>query len=283
MELQEAWQVIREAFEAAGVDDAGLEAMLLVEHVTGLGRVDRITRPTVMLGPEQLETLNALATRRIAGEPVFRIIGKREFYGLELELSPETLEPRPDTEILAERVIRLAKDVVGRQGKCSILDIGTGTGAIALAALANVPEAQATGSDISRQALETACRNAALHGLEKRFRVVHSDWFSKISGRFDVIVSNPPYIRTADIETLAPEVRDHDPRAALDGGADGLDAYRRLAAGCRNFIAKSGHIALETGFDQKDDVSALFAKGGYRLVASARDLGGNDRVLVFAL
>jgi release factor glutamine methyltransferase len=283
MELQEAWQVIREAFEAAGVDDAGLEAMLLVEHVTGLGRVDRITRPTVMLGPEQLETLNALATRRIAGEPVFRIIGKREFYGLELELSPETLEPRPDTEILAERVIRLAKDVVGRQGKCSILDIGTGTGAIALAALANVPEAQATGSDISRQALETACRNAALHGLEKRFRAVHSDWFSKISGRFDVIVSNPPYIRTADIETLAPEVRDHDPRAALDGGADGLDAYRRLAAGCRNFIAKSGHIALETGFDQKDDVSALFAKGGYRLVASARDLGGNDRVLVFAL
>jgi release factor glutamine methyltransferase len=283
MELQEAWQVIREAFEAAGVDDAGLEAMLLVEHVTGLGRVDRITRPTVMLGPEQLETLNALATRRIAGEPVFRIIGKREFYGLELELSPETLEPRPDTEILAERVIRLAKDVVGRQGKCSILDIGTGTGAIALAVLANVPEAQATGSDISRQALETACRNAALHGLEKRFRVVHSDWFSKISGRFDVIVSNPPYIRTADIETLAPEVRDHDPRAALDGGADGLDAYRRLAAGCRNFIAKSGHIALETGFDQKDDVSALFAKGGYRLVASARDLGGNDRVLVFAL
>jgi release factor glutamine methyltransferase len=283
MELQEAWQVIREAFEAAGVDDAGLEAMLLVEHVTGLGRVDRITRPTVMLGPEQLETLNALATRRIAGEPVFRIIGKREFYGLELELSPETLEPRPDTEILAERAIRLAKDVVGRQGKCSILDIGTGTGAIALAALANVPEAQATGSDISRQALETACRNAALHGLEKRFRVVHSDWFSKISGRFDVIVSNPPYIRSADIETLAPEVRDHDPRAALDGGADGLDAYRRLAAGCRNFIAKSGHIALETGFDQKDDVSALFAKGGYRLVASARDLGGNDRVLVFAL
>jgi release factor glutamine methyltransferase len=119
--------------------------------------------------------------------------------------------------------------------------------------------------------------------LEKRFRAVHSDWFSKISGRFDVIVSNPPYIRTADIETLAPEVRDHDPRAALDGGADGLDAYRRLAAGCRNFIAKSGHIALETGFDQKDDVSALFAKGGYRLVASARDLGGNDRVLVFAL
>lgn len=283
MELQEAWQVVREAFAAAGIDDAGLEAMLLVEHVTGLGRIDRVTRPKTVLTAEQLEELNALATRRVGGEPVYRIIGKREFFGLELALSPETLEPRPDTEILVERVIRLARECAARKGSCKLLDIGTGTGAVALAVLANVPQAEAVGTDIAAGALETAVRNAAAHGLDRRFRALHSIWFSKISGRYDVIASNPPYIRTKDIATLAPEVRDHDPVTALDGGEDGLEAYRRIAAGSRNFLSPGGRVALETGYDQKEAVSALFVESGYRLVDSGNDLGGNHRVLVFEL
>lgn len=283
MELQEAWQVVREAFAAADIEDAGLEAMLLVEHVTGLGRIDRVTRPKAILTPEQLDKLNALATRRVGGEPVYRIIGRREFFGLELALSPDTLEPRPDTEILVERVIRLARDCVTRKGTCKILDIGTGTGAVALAVLANVPEAEAVGTDIAVGALDVAARNAAAHSLDQRFRALGSNWFSKVSGRFDLIASNPPYIPTADIATLAPEVRDHDPHAALDGGPDGLEAYRRIAAGSRNFLNAGGFVALETGYDQKEAVSAVFTKNGYRFVESANDLGGNHRVVVFGL
>ncbi|MCC0031275.1 MAG: peptide chain release factor N(5)-glutamine methyltransferase, partial [Brucellaceae bacterium] len=163
-----------------------------------------------------------------------------------------------------------------------ILDLGTGTGAIALAVLANVAEAQATGTDISAQALETARANAERAGLSDRFTVLRSDWFDAVGGRFDIIVSNPPYIASAEIEALAADVRLHDPRRALDGGADGLDAYRCIARDAKRFLTEKGHVALETGYDQKQAVSALFTKAGYQVVQTVRDLGGNDRVIVFA-
>ena len=282
MELAAAWRMLRDRFAGAGIDTAAQDADILIEHVTGRDALARITRPQAEISPEEAATLDALMRRRLSGEPVHRIVGARFFYGLELMLSPETLEPRPDTEILVDAVIPLARACVERTGSCSILDLGTGTGAIALAALANVAEAQATGTDISAQALETARANAERAGLSERFKVLRSDWFDTVGGRFDIIVSNPPYIASAEIEALAADVRLHDPRRALDGGADGLDAYRHIAHDAKRFLTEKGHVALEMGYDQKQAVSALFMKAGYQVVQTVRDLGGNDRVIVFA-
>ena len=282
MELAAAWRMLRDRFAGAGIDTAAQDADILIEHVTGRDALARITRPQAEISPEEAATLDALMRRRLSGEPVHRIVGARSFYGLELMLSPETLEPRPDTEILVDAVVPLARACVERTGRCSILDLGTGTGAIALAVLANVAEARATGTDISAQALETARANAERAGLSERFKVLRSDWFDTVGGRFDIIVSNPPYIVRAEIEALAADVRLHDPRRALDGGADGLDAYRQIARDARRFLAEGGQVAVETGYDQKQAVSALFTKAGYQVVQTVRDLGGNDRVIVFA-
>jgi release factor glutamine methyltransferase len=220
--------------------------------------------------------------RRAAGEPVHRIIGFRAFDGLDLLLSPATLEPRPDTETLVDAMLPAVRDIVRRRGSCRILDLGTGTGAIALAILSQVREATATGSDISREALAAAVRNAERSGVADRFAAIRSNWFENLSGKWDVIVSNPPYIPTASITGLAREVRDHEPIAALDGGIDGLDAYRIIAKEVHGFLEEGGCVGMEIGFDQRKKVSAIFACNGFDLAGSARDLGGNDRVLTFA-
>ncbi len=283
MELGEAWTVMRKAFADAGIGDADLDASILVEHATGTNRIDRIALPGMQLDDSQVNALDALMRRRLGGEPVYRIIGRRGFYGLELEVSGDTLEPRPDTEILVDRVCTLSRAVVARKGECRLLDLGTGTGAIALAVLSEVDGVSAVATDISQGALETAKRNAATHRLASRAAFVQSDWFSAVTGRFDIIASNPPYIPSGEIGGLAPEVRDHDPRSALDGGPDGLEAYRWIAAGARDFLNPAGCVAVETGYDQKTGVSLLFTNNGYRHAASADDLAGNHRVLVFSL
>lgn len=282
MELAAAWRMLRDRFAEAGIETAAQDADILVEHVTGHDPLARITRPETGLDADAVQALEALMQRRLAGEPVFRIKGERAFYGLDLQLSPETLEPRPDTEVLVDTVIPLAQERVREAGRCSILDLGTGTGAIALAVLANVQKATAIGTDISPQALQTASGNAARAGLSERFSTMQSDWFDAVEGKYDIIVSNPPYIASADMEALSREVRLHDPCRALDGGPDGLDAYRCIAEGARGYLIDGGRVAVETGYDQKDAVSSLFINEGYHMVQAARDLGGNDRVIVFA-
>jgi release factor glutamine methyltransferase len=222
---------------------------------------------------------DALA-RRIAHEPVYRILGHRAFYGLDLRLSPATLEPRPDTEALVDLCLPFLRGRVAA-GNCRILDLGTGTGAIALALLSQIPEATAVGTDISAQALETAAANADINGMKDRFDPIVSDWFSAIEGQFSLIVSNPPYIPTEDIGMLAPEVRDHDPAKALDGGTDGLNAYRRIAAGAAGHLEAGGRVAVEVGFDQRRAVSAIFEASGLAPIESARDLCGHERALMF--
>lgn len=162
-----------------------------------------------------------------------------------------------------------------------MLDLGTGTGAIALAILANVGAATATATDISAEALATAADNAARLGLGGRLSALRSDWFASVSGRFHLIVSNPPYIRSEDIATLQREVREHDPLAALDGGADGLEAYRRIAGGAGEHLAEGGRIAVEIGFGQADDVTRIFAGNGFAPASAARDLAGRERALAF--
>ena len=171
--------------------------------------------------------------------------------------------------------------IVAAKGAARLLDLGTGTGAIVLALLKEMPEAEGTGSDISEDALATAGENASRLGLSKRFAGVRSHWFDKIIGRFDIIVSNPPYIRSDVIPALEPEVRDFDPLAALDGGPDGLAAYRAIAADAGDFLEKDGVVGVEIGFDQKETVTAIFHAAGFKLAQAGRDYGGNDRVLVF--
>lgn len=271
----------RRRLSEAGVEAADLDARLLVEHFTGTTRTDAVMRPEMIVASAARAAVEAALARRVAGEPVHRIIGHREFYGLDLMLSPETLEPRPDTETLVEAMLPFVRGCVARKGECRILDLGTGTGAIALALLSVAEQAVATGVDISEGALETAAGNAARHGLSDRFTPLRSDWFENIFGRFDAIVSNPPYIPTKHIDSLQADVRNFDPPRALDGGEDGLEAYRRLSEGASGCLAAGGTIGVEIGYDQKDAVTAIFHRAGYRLAKDVRDLAGNDRVLMF--
>jgi len=281
LSLREMLQRARQRLTDAGIPEATLDARLLVEHFSGTTRIDAITDPEREVGSDIVEAIDAVLARRLAGEPVHRILGFRDFYGLRLSLSPETLEPRPDTETLVDAVLPFVRKTVARQGECSILDLGTGTGAIALALLHLVPAARATGADISDDALATAATNALTLGLAERFCARKSDWFAKISGRYDAIVSNPPYISSNTIETLQKEVRDFDPHRALDGGQDGLHAYRAIADSAANHLEEDGIVAVEIGNTQKQDVSAIFAEADFDLVDARRDLAGNDRVLVF--
>ncbi|WP_210316929.1 peptide chain release factor N(5)-glutamine methyltransferase [Oryzicola mucosus] len=269
----------RRRLSEAGVTDAALDARLLVEHFTGTTRSQAITDPTLPV--HGVEPLIAAVERRLAGEPLHRILGFREFYGLKLELSRETLEPRPDTETLVDAVLPFVREVSERRGACRILDLGTGTGAILLAVLSACPKASGMGVDISADAVATATRNADHLGLSNRFAAVQSDWFEEISGRYDVIASNPPYIPSQQIEGLQQEVRHFDPVRALDGGADGLDPYRIIGEQGPAYLAHGGLAALEIGHDQKADVTAIFSSCGWSLVEALTDLGGNDRVLLF--
>jgi release factor glutamine methyltransferase len=279
--LAELLRVARRRLSEAQIQGAALDARLLVEHFSGTTRAQAISDPDRIVGLTAVRAVEAALVRRIAGEPVHRILGFRNFYGLRLSLSEDTLEPRPDTETLVDAVLPFVRDAVARKGSCAILDLGTGTGAIALALLSAVPQARATGIDVSDGALATAALNAAALGLENRFSALKSDWFEKVSGRFDAIVSNPPYIAVSEIDTLQKEVRDFDPRRALDGGEDGLDAYRILAAQSGHYLEKDGVMAVEIGSTQRLDVATLFASAGFDPVEARLDLTGNDRVLVF--
>lgn len=271
----------RQRLASLGLAEAALEARLLVEHVTGTDRTQALTRPDGVMSPDAWSMLETVLARRAAGEPVHRIIGRRDFYGVTLALSPETLDPRPDTEALVDLVLPELRDIAVRQGACRILDLGTGTGAIALALLKELPIAHATATDVQAGALETARANADLNGLAIRFETVLSDWFERVDGRFHAIVANPPYIRSSEIETLTREVREHDPLQALDGGADGLDAYRRISSTSAAHLEPDGIIAVEIGWDQAADVTALFEAAGFALQRQARDLSGCDRALMF--
>ncbi len=271
----------RAALVEAGVDDSGFDARVIVEHFSGTTRTDAIARPDMAVDTQAVESVHGAISRRAAGEPVHRILGFREFYGMKLFLSAETLEPRPDTEVLVDAVLPHLRQLAATGGACRILDLGTGTGAIALALLAQVSEASGVGVDISEDALATACRNARENGLSGRFEAVRSDWYAEISGQFQVIVSNPPYISSSELETLQREVREHDPRRALDGGADGLDAYRAIVARSNSYLAPGGVVGVEIGHLQAADVAALFEAAGFRLLETRKDLGGHDRALIF--
>lgn len=244
---------------AAEIEGARRDARILLGHVIGAGRA--MTARDVVSDDEQAR-FEALIARRAAREPVSRIIGSREFWSRNFRLSAATLDPRPDTETLIDAALSL---VASRSAPLGILDLGTGTGCILLALLSELPNARGHGSDASGAAIGVARENAVALGLGARATFSVGDWCRDLSGVFDLIVSNPPYIPSAEIASLEPEVSRFDPRAALDGGPDGLEAYRRIAVEAARHVAESGALLLEVGQNQAPAVEAILAAQGWEL------------------
>ena len=272
---------LRRAAEArlreAGVDTPELDARLLVEHALSLTRNDLFTKADSPILDADAARLRALIERRAAHEPVGRILGHREFWTLDLALNADTLEPRPDTETLVEAVLKAVPD---RAAPLRLLDLGTGTGCILLALLAELPNASGLGVDLSPNAVAAAAANAERNGLGGRARFQTGNWADGLSERFDIVVSNPPYIPSADIAALAPEVREHDPLRALDGGADGLDAYRIIAAQLPGLLVPGGTAGLEVGQGQAGDVARFLDAAGLAPGGIFKDLGGIERCVL---
>lgn len=277
----------RRSLRAAGVDGAAIDARALACGILALDAAGLIAAAGSAVAPDQAERLAAAVARRAAGEPVGRILGRREFHGLEFRLGPDTLEPRPDTETLVDvaiaRVRRGAVPGVAPDGAGLVFaDLGTGTGAIAIALAVALPGARGVAVDLSAGAAAVARDNAERTGVADRLDVRVGSWLDPVPETLGLVLSNPPYIESAAIPGLDREVRDHDPRLALDGGPDGLDAYRALVPAAAARLVGGGTLAVEIGWTQGAAVSALFADAGFRNVAVVEDLGGRPRVVVGA-
>jgi release factor glutamine methyltransferase len=274
--LVQAWTAARRRLEAAGIDGPVIDARLLVEAAAEASRADIIADPHRVLTPVQAETFEDYVSRRERREPVSHILGRRGFWKIMLQVTPDVLTPRPDTETIVELALREFPE--GRP--FSMLDLGVGSGAILLAVLAERPAAKGLGVDVSEAALAVARDNAASLGLGRQVALMRGDWTAGLAeASFDLVVSNPPYVRSGEIAGLQPEVRDHEPRLALDGGPDGLDAYRTLAGEVLRVLKPGGRFLVEIGYDQSAEVEALFAGAGGVSIATVKDLANRDRVV----
>jgi release factor glutamine methyltransferase len=277
--VAEATQLMAQSFSQAGVEDAKVDARALLCHALHIDRARLISDSERILEAREIAAISALAARRLRREPVSRIRGRKEFWSLTLNVTPAVLTPRPETET----VVEAALDALGRDGmkmeSLRILDIGTGSGALLLALLSELPSAVGVGTDISEAALEVARANAERNGLAARCNFVACDIAASVQGAFDLIVSNPPYISRGEIATLEPEVRDYAPAVALDGGNDGLDCYRAIAKDARRLLAPGGRLIVELGAGQEAEVRALFTQAGLQVSQARADLAGIPRAL----
>jgi release factor glutamine methyltransferase len=278
--VENARRMLTARFRFAAVDSAELDARILVGAALGLDLTGLIAAAGRRLTSDDSQRLEDFARRRLGGEPVARLLGVKEFWGLPLQLSAATLVPRPDTETVVELALELSRAAPRPDRRWRIADIGTGSGAILLALLSELTDAYGAGTDISEAALRTARINAMALGLGDRAGFVACDYAAALSESFDLIVSNPPYIRSAEIATLATEVRDHDPHAALDGGADGLDAYRALIPQAARLLAPRGALVVEAGQGQSGAIEGLMTASGLTLVRPPKaDLAGIRRAV----
>lgn len=255
---------------------AELDARIIIQKRTGFDWSDIIARPEAQITSEELGLIQSDYVRHINGEPLSRIYGMREFWGMEFQISPDTLDPRADTETLIEAVLKSYDD---NNAALQILDLGTGTGCILLALLKEFPNAKGFGVDLSQEALDIAQTNAKLHALEERTQFMQSKWFDSIESQFDLIVSNPPYIESDVIANLEQNVKNYDPMLALDGGKDGLDAYQSIFSEIKNYLKSDGKGFFEIGYDQSEAVMRLIEKAGLRTNGSQADMAGNPRVV----
>jgi release factor glutamine methyltransferase len=262
---------------AAGIDSARLDARLLLASATGKTAEQIVAHPEQALSSREADAFAALIERRVGREPVAQLVGHREFWSLDFATTRDTLTPRPDTETIIETALGLFPD---RGARLRVLDLGTGTGCLLVALLNEYRAATGVGSDASAAAADVARRNVAAHALQDRAAIKVGNWDDAIDGRFDLIVSNPPYIATAELARLEPEVAQFEPHLALDGGADGLDAYRALAPRVANRLAEGGFAVLEIGLGQASDAADLCVSAGLQVHGRACDLAGRERCVV---
>ncbi len=274
--LVSAWGRGRDALKAAGVDSPVLDARLLLERAAGVGRIVIVTDPHRVLSADVVSAFDALIARRVAREPVSHILGRKAFWTLEFAVTSAVLAPRPETEFLVEAVVAETSSQV----PLTVLDLGVGSGAVLLSVLAVRPLATGLGVDVSSEALAVAVENATALGFAERAQFRQGDWAAGVSGQYDVIVSNPPYIPSGDITDLDPEVRDFEPHLALDGGVDGLDAFRAIAPAIKRLMAPDGMAALEFGAGQADAVAAILRTEGLSPQRLIQDLGARPRAWV---
>ena len=275
-----ALDAARRRLRAAGIEDASREARLLLGHATGLDAAAIIGHAERCLTPEAARIMAAAVTDRADRRPMAQVLGEREFWSLSFRVTPATLDPRPDSETVVATVLEHVGD---RAAPLRILDLGTGSGCLLLALLSEFPGASGIGIDISAAAITVAAANARALGLDPRARFVVADWDRGLSGRFDVIVCNPPYIPSGEIGRLAPEVSRFEPRGALDGGPDGLAAYRALAPVLARRLAAGGLAAVEIGWGQQSAVEAILAPCGLAAGACNADLAGTPRCLTVGI
>ncbi|MGI8853293.1 MAG: peptide chain release factor N(5)-glutamine methyltransferase [Methyloceanibacter sp.] len=282
--MRQAFVAAARILREAGIDTPELDARLLLRHATGLTQEDLLARPQFTLAPEVAARFDAAIARRLEREPVSRIVGMREFYGRVFLINRHTLDPRPDTETLIDATLEAIERNGWREEALRLLDLGTGTGCILLTLLAELPKAHGIGTDVSEVALLLASENARRLGLESRASFAAADWLDGIEGEFDLILANPPYVASGEIAGLAREVKDYDPLLALDGGADGLDAYRRIVAKATGMLRPGGHLMVEIGASQADAILGLFPAAGLGVDAHAvrHDLSGRPRVILLA-
>jgi release factor glutamine methyltransferase len=277
--IESARRALTARLRSAGLDEAGLDARILLGAVLSLDLTGLISQAARPLTEAEASQLAHYAQRRIAGEPVARILGMREFWGLPFRLSEATLVPRPDTETVVERALEMFREQ-SLSYPPRIADIGTGSGAILLALLHEIPDAFGVGTDLSLTALDTAKGNAAALGLADRAAFVACSYASALRGPFDLIVSNPPYIPAGEIPKLSIEVREHDPHLALDGGNDGYDAYRALIPQAAERLVPGGALIVEAGQGQAGDIQALMAAAALSIDRPPRaDLAGIPRAV----
>ncbi len=274
--LVKAWTAARDRLKAAGLDSPAIDARLLVEAATGATRADILSDPHRALEPDHLDALEGYLERRARREPISHILGRKGFWTLMLGVTPAVLTPRPETELVVETALKAFAEAEAFR----VLDLGVGSGAILLAILAERPAATGLGVDASEEALAVARENAANLGLAARAALMRGDWTQGLADSgFELVVCNPPYIRSGEIAGLDPEVRDHEPRLALDGGPDGLDAYRRLAGEILRVLKPGGRFVLETGAGQAGAVRGLMQAAGAAELEVLDDLSGHARVV----
>ena len=267
----------RRVLAGQGIETAALDARLLLQAACDVSHEAIVAEPENTASAAEAASYRATIARRTSRQPVSRILGTREFFGRPFLLAPSVLDPRPDTETVIDAVLQRFRD----RRPFRFLDLGTGSGIIAITLLCELPAAQAVATDISDAALSVARANAARHGIADRLSLVHASWLDGVEGRFDLVVSNPPYIPLGEIEGLAPEVRGHDPRLALDGGPDGLEAYRRIAAGAGAKLAPGGVVMVEIGCGREQQVSTILARHGFHGESVRNDIAGRPRCLAF--
>jgi len=279
--LGDALAEMTRAFSAAGIDTAPRDARLLLQGLLGIDGAALLTRPEQLLG-EAAEKIRDAVRRRLAHEPVSRILGVRAFYGREFIITPDVLDPRPDTETVVELALEIVRENGLQSGALQLADIGTGSGILIATLLAELPNARGVATDVSPEALAVAQKNAERLGVACRTSFVATHGLDGCAGPFDLVVSNPPYIAAADIPGLDPEVRNYDPQLALDGGADGLDVYREIAKIARNRQGPM-RLVLEIGAGQASDVTDIFKSARWRPLQQRKDLGGHVRAVAMEI